>query len=584
MRIIDVIHQLLPNVAGSLPRNFAQAQPATAGRQPPVTCPIWPPDIFAVVATIVDRSGSYTEFSPDRDELILHEQYLDRIDAIVKSWVLLSVPDAVTLQWDALVNNFGNVDLSEVKDKPDLLNILLVLLASADEVSQGLGWERDRLNPDTHWSDFAQAVFLNSLEDDDGARANLSVVLPHWPRSLCSIIAPDRVVVLPKSITADKGCTIRSLSHNLSLLPCHTRLDAEWRLVTREVNERLNDDVRLLLVPFPFDIPDGSFSLAAKRTRLKNDTTHAAFFRLHQQWLNSETGERLTGADLAKNLILPLLVEATAAAGGLVPHGVVLPECALDEDTVVELAPLLADAGVEFLIAGVLEFNQVKERWLNKAYTLFLQSGVGRPQSKQHRWRIDKKQADSYGIRFDGDDPNNEQWWEDIDVSERLLPFYAFRKDTSLVTLICEDLARMEPAMTAIRAVGPNLVVALLMDGPQLGGRWPGRYAAVLADEPGCAVLSLTCAATVDLSNKNHKASKPDADTKRAVARWTQSRDLLSKDLELDDGAVGILLTLESYQKHQTTLDNRSDHKNSRELVYKSHISIGVGQPQVSGA
>lgn len=584
MRILDVIHQLLPDGTSSPATNFAPAPAATAGHEPGIACPVWPPDIFAVVGTIVDRSGCYTEFSPNREELVLHEQYLDRIDAIVKSWVLFAVPDAVTLQWDALVNNFANVELSQVKENADLLNILLVLLASADEVSQGLGWERDRLNPDAHWSDFAQAVFLNSLEDADDVRAHLSVVLPHWPRSLCSTIAPDRVVVLPKSITADKGCTIRSLSHNLSLLPCHTRLDAEWRLVTREVSDRLNDDVRLLLVPFPYDIPDGSFTLAAKRTRLKNDTTHAAFFRLNQHWLNSETGERLTGADLANQLILPLLVEATAAAGGLIPHGVVLPECALDEDTVIELTPLLAEAGVEFLIAGVLEFDQVKKRWLNKAYTLFLQSEVGFAQNKQHRWRIDKKQAESYGISFDGDDPGNEQWWEDIDVNERLLPFYAFRKDTSLVTLICEDLARMEPAMTAIRAVGPNLVVALLMDGPQLAARWPGRYAAVLADEPGCAVLSLTCAATVDLSNKHHKASKPGADTKRVVARWTQARDLLSIDLELKDGAIGMLLTVESYQKHQTTLDNRSDHQNSRELVYKSHSSLGVGQPQAGGA
>lgn len=32
------------------------------------------------------------------------------------------------------------------------------------------------------------------------------------------------------------------------------------------------------------------------------------------------------------------------------------------------------------------------------------------------------------------------------------------------------------------------------MDGPQLGSRWPGRYAGVLADEPGCSVLTFTCA------------------------------------------------------------------------------------------
>jgi 5-methylcytosine-specific restriction enzyme A len=43
-----------------------------------------------------------------------------------------------------------------------------------------------------------------------------------------------------------------------------------------------------------------------------------------------------------------------------------------------------------------------------------------------------------------------------------------------------------------MRSVGPNLVVALLMDGPQLTARWPARYASVLADDPGSSVLTLT--------------------------------------------------------------------------------------------
>jgi hypothetical protein len=187
-------------------------------------------------------------------------------------------------------------------------------------------------------------------------------------------------------------------------------------------------------------------------------------------------------------------------------------------------------------------------------------------------------------LTFDGDDPDNRQWWEDIDVSERRLPFYALRRGTSLVTLICEDLARMEPAMNAIRAVGPNLVVALLMDGPQLGARWPGRYGGVLADEPGCSVLSLTCAATVDLSNKHYKESEhykqsePKVEPKRVVARWTQSQKSVSKDIEMADGANGVLLTLRSSRKHQTTLDNRSDQSESRQLTYESHLSLVAGQ------
>jgi len=52
-----------------------------------------------------------------------------------------------------------------------------------------------------------------------------------------------------------------------------------------------------------------------------------------------------------------------------------------------------------------------------------------------------------------------------------------------LTVLICEDLARLDPVNDLVRAVGPNLVMSLLMDGPQLTTRWPARYATVLADD-----------------------------------------------------------------------------------------------------
>ena len=45
-----------------------------------------------------------------------------------------------------------------------------------------------------------------------------------------------------------------------------------------------------------------------------------------------------------------------------------------------------------------------------------------------------------------------------------------------------------------LRAVGPNLIIALLADGPQIASRWPGRYAAAFADDPGSSVLTLTSA------------------------------------------------------------------------------------------
>lgn len=66
--------------------------------------------------------------------------------------------------------------------------------------------------------------------------------------------------------------------------------------------------------------------------------------------------------------------------------------------------------------------------------------------------------------------------------------------------VICEDLARPDPVGDLLRAVGPNLVIALLMDGPQIKERWSARYATTLAEDPGFSVLSLTSAGMSKLS------------------------------------------------------------------------------------
>ena len=570
MRILDVIRQLLP--AGPVAEPHGTPLDSFTARISPnyQTCPTWPPDIFAVVGTIIDRSGCYTQASPDRANLAAHENYLDTVHAIAFSWNnLFEVPAEVAALWASLSSEYGEVALDDIRVNSDVQRILFSLFAIVDEVSRGMGWDTDARG---NLNDFATAVLITAAL---GLGEQPLYRLPDWPNSLCRMVPVDQVVVLPKSITTDKGCTIRSLSHNLALLPCRTVLDSEWRLVSRDAHGDASSALRLLLVPFPYAIPLRSFVLSSARQKMKNGTTHAAFFGLDQKWLNTKDGKRFTGEALAEKLILPMIEEAAFNAGGQKPHGVVLPECALDEDTTIGLIEALKRSGIEFLITGVLEQDRTSGRWLNMAYTLFLDSQVAKPQSKHHRWRIDRGQANAYGLDFDPD-PDNDQWWEDINVSMRRLPFYAFRKDTSLVTLICEDLARMEPAMNAIRAIGPNLVVALLMDGPQLGSRWPGRYAGVLADEPGCSVLSLTCAATVDLSNEYYvKMHAPKDPPGRTIGRWTQTTG--TSDIDLPDSANGVLLVLESSPRHQTTLDNRSDDSCTRALSLKSQQPIYAG-------
>jgi hypothetical protein len=173
---------------------------------------------------------------------------------------------------------------------------------------------------------------------------------------------------------------------------------------------------------------------------------------------------------------MPLLQQANAKDAAAVT-GVVMPECALSEAIAYELAKLMGIAGVSFFTTGILlpDPGKGKTRNVAKTYVLHERNDPHQlEQFKHHRWRLDRPQCEQYRLDFRRLSPA-EKWWEDIDVSNRQLPFFALRRYMSMTVLICEDLARNDPAMSVVRAVGPNLVIALLMDGPQLSHRWPGK-------------------------------------------------------------------------------------------------------------
>jgi hypothetical protein len=400
------------------------------------------------------------------------------------------------------------------------------------------------------------------------------------PTSFCVTVPPDRAIVMPKALTPSVGCTVRSLSHYLALLPPSTVLQPSWIWSTTErakadrPDPSLPYDVRLLLIPFPYTIDADCFELSHARTAYGNGHTMPAYFKLIQRWLEPETG-RLNGAKLATELVIPLIQRAYYHSGVL-PDGIVMPECALTSDLAQELVAALEEQGVpiEFLITGVLDTDPKTGATFNRAQTFVLRQGEGavkREHNKHHRWRLDAGQVERYALDFDDDDENT-QWWEDIQISDRQLPFFGLRKDMCITTLICEDLARADPAINIIRAVGPNLVVALLMDGPQLAPRWPGRYATVLADDPGSAVLSFTCSAMVDRSN--WLESRPA----RAIGLWRDAGGR-TQEIALPHGALGVLLTLESAKKRQTTLDGRPDNEVARQLKLRQMVPLFLANP-----
>jgi len=190
-------------------------------------------------------------------------------------------------------------------------------------------------------------------------------------------------------------------------------------------------------------------------------------------------------------------------------------------------------------------------------------------QSKHHRWCLENSQITRYHLGHVLDPGTT--WWEQINVDSRAVAFYSVREGASLAVLVCEDLARYDPVMPAVLSVGPNLVVALLMDGPQLEHRWPGRYATVLAEDPGSSVLTLTCLGMVD------RSSMPGEPLRREIALWKQ-RGQDAKPLSLPQGHHGLLLSLTMAPETQFSLDRRSDRGASRRFQLSAVRGVRLRQ------
>jgi hypothetical protein len=115
-------------------------------------------------------------------------------------------------------------------------------------------------------------------------------------------------------------------------------------------------------------------------------------------------------------------------------------------------------------------------------------------------------------------------------------------------------------------------VVALLMDGPQFAWRWSGRYATVLADDPGSAVLTLTSLGMVQ------RSGMPGAEAKRIIALWKEPLGE-ARELELPSGAHGLVLSISQAWETNYALDGRSDHGGTSGLSLTGVHAIKAAAP-----
>jgi hypothetical protein len=228
---------------------------------------------------------------------------------------------------------------------------------------------------------------------------------------------------------------------------------------------------------------------------------------------------------------------------------VCLPESAVEEGEIDELENLLYDHGVVSLVAGVRQQSpgpgMAPQNWLHMGFNPRFQKGASLPaepsppwfhirQRKHHRWSLDEAQI--YQYHLGGVLHPHVRWWESMEVPRRAIEFVEVAELT-LAALVCEDLAQNDDVAELIRSVGPTCVVTLLLDGPQLDSRWAARYASVLADDPGSAVMTLTSYGMV-------RRSRPRGlEASQVIALWKDPSTGVH-EIPLEADAHAVLLTI----------------------------------------
>lgn len=524
----------------------------------------WPPDLFAAVATITERSGLYAEPSFTaywkKRQFALSPTWIRKTRALGKDWAESGTPpEAVAQLWSQLIQKHGSAHFDDASGKSlEWKKIVFQLLTIADEACAGIGFPlpanmgSGRRRRPVSTVQYLVANDYVAWEAERRRKPKTPVmggdVLPYLPHSLCVRVPPAIACVQPKTNTPAVGCTLRSLTHNLALLPSVASVTTRWRLANKDCEDL--DPFNLLIVPFPFAIPGTSFKKI--KGSFPGGSTERAFTLNPKAWMGEATEEEFAAFLLGLFAAAELELESV--------HAIILPETALPRDFAHKVAGILArESLLDLFITGVVydsprnsPDDQLEESRNMAAVYRFFERQVASTsyQSKHHRWLLNGDQIRRYHLGHVLD-PNC-KWWEQIDVSSRHCDVMLFRPQATLSVLICEDLARYDPVLTVMNAIGPNLVIALLMDGPQLENRWPARYATVLAEDPGSAVLTVTSLGMVLRSNM------PGEPESREIALWKEPSGR-AKALKLPKGDQALLVTLTSRMVEQFSLDGRGD-------------------------
>lgn len=466
----------------------------------------WPPDVFALANLVLDHTESYRfVVAPPRGRRWPPlADWGEQVRSAAVAWKESAgaasgpaLPSLVHALWET-VTRARDVPLSRVRSGEawDLATALLTLHAIADEACAGLS-----------------TTGAAAARDSFDGRA-WRMLQEHGSLSR---ISPSRLRIVPKTQFSARGITIRSLSRYLAL--CYESVDVRWR--RGEPRPAGRREYNIVLLPLPLSIRASDFRPAKPEAVENMDSDLFGFFEFGPE------------ARFECETAASVLAAARETAGHV--DVVVLPEASVVADAVPELERALDDNGASFLIAGVRQ--PPTEAAFGRNYLHFgirTASGWRRyEQDKHHRWCLDEPQIRQYHLTRSL--RPEKRWWEAIDIRERALHIIDVGDGITAAPLVCEDLARLDEVADLVRRIGPTLVFAVLLDGPQLASRWPARYASVLADDPGSTVLTLT---SFGMAVRSRPGGHPRS---RVIAHWNNRSDGVH-EIELDPRAAGVLV------------------------------------------
>ena len=496
----------------------------------------WPPDVFAVVGTVLSRTHAYRfavspppgrHWPPRTDG-----SWNSAICGTAEQWAAWAEapqgppPPLVAEAWAALRDR-ADATLDDVGDGTDwaVCEALLVLLAAGDETCAGVASALDPVRTAGYRYRARAAELL-------ARTGSLSRFPTH------------RLRVLPKVRTPPGGISFRSLSRYLCLRG--PAVEVAWHKVPARRSGLGQQQANVLLLPWPLRIRQRDFRPVPGSVRRAENEPFGVF-----EFAPAEPFD----LDLVERTLRGALDEVDGV------DAVVFPESCVPAGDLEPLEALLGRYGVTVLLAGVRETTATTDRQPGNWVHLGVHVGgcwSHYRQNKHHRWFLDESQINQYHLA--GALHPSVRWWEAMEVPRRALQIQELSEGLTLVTVVCEDLARLDEVAELLRDVGPTLVITILLDGPQLGTRWTARYASVLADDPGSAVLTLSALGMVQ---RSRPIGMPPS---TVVAMWKDPAGGL-REISMDPGSQGVLMSVAATRARRRVADGRTPVDNAPGLV-----------------